>query len=141
MDWVNLIFSAAGGGVLGLVGAGIKQFAAHKKQEQANAQEVLMQKAINENMRLETERMSLKGKIDLEYQESDADAKGLQAAIAAEASTTNTAQWVNNIKALTRPVLTLLLVIAAAIKPDEDDLVWMASTAVTFWFGDRPRKT
>jgi len=141
VEWVNLIFSAAGGGVLGLFGAGVKMFAEHKKREQNFKHELLMQVQINANMKLETERMTLKGEMDLDLQESAADSAGLQAAMRAEQAATGTSWWVNDIKALMRPLLTLLLVIAAFIKPSEDDLVWMASTAVTFWFGDRPRKS
>lgn len=137
MDWLNLIFSAAGGGVLGLVGTGIQMWGKHKEREQEFAHELQMQDAINRNMALELEKIQLKGDIEVDILERESDAAGLASSIKAEAQIAASYKWVDAVRAMIRPLLTVMLTIMAFIKPDDDDLVWMASTAVNWWFGSR----
>lgn len=137
MDWLNLIFSAAGGGVLGLVGTGIQMWGKHKEREQEFAHELQMQDAINKNMALEMQKLELKGNIDIDILERETDAKGLASSIRAEQAIGASYKWVNAVRSMIRPLLTLMLTIMAFIKPNDEDLVWMASTAVNWWFGSR----
>ena len=142
MEWLNAIFGVAGGGVLGLVGAGVNKYFDYKKQGQANMQELAIADKVSEQMDKELELAKFKGSLELEVMESDNDAKGLMAAIDAEQSIKDVHPWVNDVRGMTRPVLTLVLVIMAWSEDQADEtLNWMASTAVTFWFGDRPRKS
>ena len=136
----DLLFSAAGGGVLGLIGTGIKLFAEHKKEAQRLVAEKQLAQIRIDEMAKELELVQFKSSHELELAESTNDAAGLMAAIQAESSIGPVHTWVNDVRGMVRPVLTLMLTIMAFVKPDEEDLVWMASTAVTFWFGDRPRK-
>lgn len=142
----DLLTSAAGGGLFGLVGVGAKMFVAYKDKQLVMAHEINMAKETRTNMEMEIELSKQKGSIELELQESDSDARNLTAAIEAEASMRGASPWVNDVRAMVRPVLTLVLVFAAMFAVSQSwsldsEFVFMAMTAVTFWFGDRPRKT
>ncbi len=144
---LELLTSAAGGGILGVIGAGIKTFTAYKEKKLMFAHEVSMAAEMRQNLTLEMELAQIKGTIDLELSESESDAKNLTAAIDAEAASKGASPWVMDLKASTRPILTYALVIAAfglvAISPENawgNEFIFMATTAVTFWFGDRPRR-
>ena len=144
---LETLLSAAGGGIFGLIGSGVKLFMAYKDRKLKNEHEVNMAKETRLNMSMEIELAKSQGAIDLELQESDADAKGLQAAINAESSITDTSQWVADLRGSTRPFLTYSLVIGSFViivaspnNPWTNEWVFMSMTAVTFWFGDRPLK-
>ncbi|TDI73856.1 MAG: hypothetical protein E2O82_05075 [Betaproteobacteria bacterium] len=145
--WLELLTSAAGGGILGVVGAGIKTFTAYKEKKLTFAHEVSMAEENRLSMTIEMELARVQGTIDLELQESESDAKNLTAAIEAEASTKGASPWVQDLKASTRPFLTYGLVICTfglvAVSPENqwaNEFIFLATTAVTFWFGDRPRR-
>ena len=141
MEWLNAAFSVAGGGIFGLIGAGVNKFFDYKKQQQINIQELAMADKVAVQMDKEFELAKFKGSMELEIQDSDNDAKGLMSAIEAEQSIKEVHKWVNDVRGMTRPVLTLILVLMAWWEEGIDkSLDWMASTAVTFWFGDRPPK-
>ncbi len=150
MDWsaiISGIGSAAGGGVFGLVGAGLggvfKYFQA--RQEHKNRLEL---------MRVEMEMRSQQGAWD-----------GLKSSIQADAAPA-TYKWVSAVKALYRPVLTTGLVVVALvifwdILSGLDDrhsrladiltqaeikellryivysMIFSTCTAIVWWFGDR----
>ena len=136
---LELLTSAAGGGVLGLAGSAFKAWGAYKNRQLEVAHEATMADKRLATMDKELELAKFKGELDLELQESDADAKGLQAAIEAEGKIENTSRWVNDVRGTVRPVLTYgLVAIAATIQTEA--FIFMATTAVTFWFGDRPPK-
>lgn len=142
MEWLGAAFDvAAGGGLFGLIGAGVNKYFDYKKQAQINVQELEMADKVSIQMDKELEIAKFKGSMELEIQEGDNDAKGLMSAIEAEQSIKEVHQWVNDVRGMTRPVLTLILVLMAWKEDGIDkSLDWMASTAVTFWFGDRPPK-
>ena len=135
----ELLTSAAGGGILGLGGAAIKMFLGYKQKQLELKQAILLARENRENMKLELELERLRGNRELAVREIEADTQGLVSAIQAEASITGTSRYVNDIRGLTRPVLTFVLVALAAFRP-EPDFIFLATTAVTFWFGDRPRR-
>ena len=142
---IELLTSAAGGGLFGLGASLIKGWGAYKTKQLDFQHEVNMTIEIGKNMTLEMDLAKVKGTIDLEIQESEADARNLTAAITAEADMKGSSPWVQDVKALVRPVLTGSLVILAFIaafnnNPYTDQFIFMATTAVLFWFGDRPRK-
>lgn len=145
--WLELLSSAAGGGILGVVGAGIKTFTAYKEKKLMFAHEVAMEQEARLSMTLEVELSKVKGVIELELQESQDDAKNLTAAIQAEADTKGSSPWVMDLKASTRPLLTYglcaitsLLITFDSSNPWLDEMVFLTTTAVVFWFGDRPRR-
>ena len=147
MAILELLGSAASGGLLGGVFSAVKLFGAYKEKKLQFAHELAMSQEDRKNMDKEIEVAKVKGTLDLEIEESRGDAMALTAAINAEATTKANSPWVQDFKSMTRPVLTYLLVIMAfgitladQGNPWAEEIVFMASTAVTFWFGDRPRR-
>lgn len=147
MALLDLLASAASGGLLGVVGAGIKTFTAYKEKKLTFAHEKVMAQEDRQTLTMEMELAQLKGTIDLELQESESDAKNLTAAINAEANTKGSSPWVQDLKASTRPLLTYGLCIITSLLIAFDsgnvwigEMVFLTTTAVTFWFGDRPRR-
>jgi len=144
---LDLLLSAGGGGVLGLVGAGFKSFMGWKEKKLTLQHELDLARETRLTMGVEIQLAKLQGEIELEQTEVTADASNLNAALQAEASITGTSQWVTDLRGSTRPVLTYLLSISAVSmvwnypdNPWNNDLVFMAMTAVGYWFGDRPKR-
>ena len=147
MDWLSLLTSTAGGGILGGILSLGKLWGAYKEKQLMCAHEEKMAIVDQDNMKLEIEANKHKAELELETTELETDAKALTAAITAEANTKGSSPWVNDLKASTRPILTYLLVMMAFITVTwnmnsvwAEEILFLASTAVTFWFGDRPRK-
>ena len=143
---LELLTSAAGGGIFGLGASLIKGWGAYKTKQLDMKHELDMTVQIGANMTLEMDLAKIKGTIDLELQQSEADARSFTAAITAEADLKGASPWVNDVRALVRPTLTAGLVLLAFIaamwnNPYTPQFIFMATTAVLFWFGDRPRKT
>ena len=140
------LLSAAGGGLFGLVGAGFTKIVGYFEQKQQLAHAIQMAAEDRLNMEMEITLAQAKGVIDLELQESEQDAKNLQTAINAEASITGTSQWVADMRGSLRPILTYSLVAcavamsvwAAKDNPFTNEIIFLATTATTFWFGSRP---
>lgn len=144
---LELLLSAGGGGILGLVGAGFKTWMGFKQKKLDLEHQIKLAKEERENMALEMELARVKGTIDLELQESEASARGLEAALRAESALPDGSAWVNDLRGSVRPILTYALstaaVAIAAFQPDNpwnNDIIFMAMTAVGYWFGDRPPK-
>lgn len=146
-DLIGLAASAAGGGVFGLIGTVIGRIAGVVERRQDNAQE-------QARWRHEAALMELQMKAraaELAGQESLGQAagawQGLAASMAAEAAIGESYRWVNAVRALTRPLLTLLLWLitilayfgaAAEAKASIVETATFAATAATlWWFGDR----
>jgi hypothetical protein len=145
---IDLLMSSAGGGLLGGILSLGKLWGAYKEKKMLLSHEVKMAEEDRKNMAMEIDMAKVKGSIDLELQVSEDDAKALTAAIKAEVDTKGASPWVQDLKASTRPILTyvlcvmaFVLVIFAMENPWTNEIVFLASTAVTFWFGDRPRRT
>jgi Flp pilus assembly protein TadB len=145
---IDLLMSSAGGGLLGGILSLGKLWGAYKEKKMLLSHEVKMAEEDRKNMAMEIDMAKVKGSIDLELQESEDDAKALTAVIKAEVDTKGASPWVQDLKASTRPILTyvlcvmaFVLVIFAMENPWTNEIVFLASTAVTFWFGDRPRRT
>lgn len=148
MDGIlEFVGSAASGGLLGGLFSLGKLWGKYKEKKLAFEHERLMAESDRETMKLELEASKFEAELELEQTEVESDAKALTAALNAEAETRSEIPWVQAVKALTRPVLTGILVLMAFIcvmwasdNPYTNEIVFLASTAVTFWFGDRPRR-
>lgn len=145
MSILDTLLNVGTGGVFGLIGAGVTKFADFKNNKLKFAHEVAMAGQERENMTLEMGLAKVRGEIDLELEESRADAISLSTAIEAESKITGTSQWVADLRGSTRPFLTYGLCMAAVAmssynpqNPMNNEIIFMASTAVTFWFGSRP---
>jgi len=101
---LDLLLSAGGGGVLGLVGAGFKSFMGWKEKKLTLQHELDLARETRLTMGVEIQLAKLQGEIELEQTEVTADASNLNAALQAEASITGTSQWVTDLRGSTRPV-------------------------------------
>ena len=141
MAWLETLGIVASGGATGLIGMGVKIFADYKKEQKKAEHQLAIMAENRAQMVAELDLAKFRGDLQLEMVDRQSDSEGMLAAIAAEQNTgENTYKWVNALRGSTRPVLTFTLVIMAWVSPDEEQLTYMASTAVTFWFGDRPIK-
>jgi hypothetical protein len=146
-DLIGLAASAAGGGVFGLIGTVIGRIAGLFERRQENAQEQARWKHEAALMELQMKARAP----ELAGQESLAHTagawQGLAASVAADAAIGDSYRWVNAVRALTRPLLTLLLWLitllvwsgaAAEQKAGIVETATFAATAATlWWFGDR----
>jgi hypothetical protein len=146
-DLIGLAASAAGGGVFGLIGTVIGRIAGLFERRQENAQEQARWKHEAALMELQMKARAS----ELAGQESLAHTagawQGLAASVAADAAIGDSYRWVNAVRALTRPLLTLLLWLitllvwsgaAAEQKAGIVETATFAATAATlWWFGDR----
>ena len=146
-DLIGLAASAAGGGVFGLIGTVIGRIAGLFERRQENAQEQARWKHEAELIELQMKARAS----ELAGQESLAQTagawRGLAASVAADAAIGDSYRWVNAARALTRPLLTLLLWLitllvwsgaAAEQKAGIVETATFAATAATlWWFGDR----
>lgn len=146
-ELIGLAASAAGGGVFGLLGTVIGRAAGYFEQRQSQA---------HERARWQHEAHLAGLELQARREESDAAERlaetsgrwqGLAASMQAEASIGESYAWVNAVRALTRPVLTLLLwlitwlVFLASPETEQAKIVETATFAATaatlWWFGDR----
>lgn len=171
--------AAASGGVLGLFGAGIKAWTAHKADEAKRKFDLAMRKADRDEMQLEhdlkikqvekeTERdivISEQNRLTTELQvEGDVERAGIQlrASSYEQDKATYGGGFVDVVRGLMRPMLTLYFAFLMAyvaykfsiltggfIPADTaqsmfqeiiNSIIFLATTCVTWWFGDRPVK-
>lgn len=88
-----------------------------------------------ENMHeLQIKADAAKASQDLEIADVQGDWSALNESIKAEAGITGTSQWVNDTRALVRPLLTVLVLLLAVMEPVFMNL---ATMSVAWWFGSR----
>lgn len=146
-ELIGLAASAAGGGAFGLAGTVIGRLAGYFERRQDHAQERARwrhETAIAElTMRAKAEAAAA----DERLAETAGAWAGLSASLQAEAAIGESYRWVNAVRALTRPLLTLLLwliiglVWLGADAADRASIVetttFAATAATLWWFGDR----
>ena len=149
-DIIGLAASAAGGGVFGLIGTVIGRVAGLIERRQDNTQErarwahdAAMQEARMREMAAATEAQ-------IKLADAAGAWRGLATSMEAEASIGESYKWVNAVRALTRPLLTLLLWVitglvylgaSAEARVGIIETATFAATAATlWWFGDRGQK-
>ena len=142
---LDSILSVFSGGLLGAIGAIGTKVMEYKMQGLKFTHEKDMAEQDRMTMEKEMALAKIQGTIDLELQESESDAKNLQAAIRAEGTITETSLWVANLRGSTRPLVTyglilatLLIIVLDMSNPWANEFLFMSTTAVTFWFGSRP---
>lgn len=149
MEWLTAGLGAVlSGGATSLIGIGAQIFADYKKKQQANQHELDMADKQAAQMKAELEIAKYKGEVALETAIETGHDTTLAAAIDAQSESVKGASpWVIDACAMTRPVLTVLLVLVAfgvaflKIPPAmQASFLYMATTAVLFWFGDRMRQ-
>jgi len=140
MNWTDILGNVASGGLLGLLGTGVNFALGYFQRKQEHAQRI-------ESLRLEGELNAAKTAGDVAVAREQGAAGAFVASQQAEANIGRSYKWVEAVRALTRPGLTILLVILAAVlrySADEatrsyidQNIVVTAVAAVTWWFGQR----
>ncbi|MEZ5998905.1 MAG: hypothetical protein R3B98_09455 [Hyphomonas sp.] len=149
-DIAGLAASAAGGGLFGLIGTVIGRAAGMIEARQAQAHERARWAHESDLLKLQMQAKAAESENALRLAEASGAWAGLSASLAAEAAIGESYKWVNAVRALTRPLLTLLLwaitgtVFAGADAAGREGIVETATFAATaatlWWFGDRSPK-
>ncbi len=148
----GLAASAAGGGLFGLVGTALGRVAGFFERRQTLKHETA--RWAHEVTLLGLQQAGAKQESEAELALTDVSGSwdGLRASMAAEAAISGSYRWVDAVRGLTRPALTVLLwLIAVGIWIGADatgrasivETATFAATAATlWWFGDRgPRSS
>lgn len=146
-DMIGLAASAAGGGVFGLFGTALGRVATYFENRQTHAHEVRRWGHETELLKLQQAGRAQETEAELAHADVTGSWAGLEASLAAEAAIASSYRWVDAVRALTRPSLTLLLwAITTAIwfsaspegRTNITETATFAATAATlWWFGDR----
>lgn len=146
-DLIGIAASAAGGGAFGVLGTALGRLAAFFERKQTNAHEE--RRWQHEVTLLELQRLAAAAETEAELALTRAEGSwaGLQASLNAEAAIRSSYKWVDAIRGLTRPLLTVLLwgittvIWFSADLADRANITETASFAATaatlWWFGDR----
>lgn len=149
-DLIGLAASAAGGGVFGLIGTVIGRAAGYAERRQDQAQE--RARWAHDTALAELQMRAAAAATDAQIRLADMAGawRGLAASMEAEAAIGDSYRWVNAVRGLTRPVLTLTLwgitglvylgADAAARNAIIDTTTFAATAATLWWFGDRGQK-
>ncbi|MCI4646456.1 MAG: hypothetical protein MRY64_16865 [Hyphomonadaceae bacterium] len=146
-DLIGLAASAAGGGVFGLLGTALGRTAAYFERRQQQAHEQAKWQHETALLELQMRADAQETEAELALTDMRGSWQGLASSMAAEAAIASSYRWVDAVRGLTRPALTLLLwLIAAVIYGSADaagrgeitETATFAATAATlWWFGDR----
>ena len=149
-DIAGLAASAAGGGLFGLIGTVIGRVAGVVEARQAQAHERARWAHEGEVMKLQMQAKAAEAEAASRLADVSGAWAGLSASMAAEAAIGESYKWVDAVRALTRPVLTVLLwaitgaVFMGASVAGREGIVETATFAATaatlWWFGDRGPK-
>nr|WP_070958801.1 hypothetical protein [Hyphomonas sp. Mor2] len=146
-DLVGIAASAAGGGVFGVLGTALGRVAAYFERRQSIAHEE--RRWHHEVKLLEMQRLAAAAESEAELALEHAEGRwaGLQASLNADAAVRSSYKWVDAIRGLTRPLLTLLLWSITTLIWFSADLAnrgnitetatFAATAATLWWFGDR----
>lgn len=152
----GLTASAATGGVVGVLGSALgRVFNMFERRMARKDRELEM---VHERDRWLHEDKLLQRQMEAKQQEtelaielaaSEGSWRGLTASIEADAGIETASGWVNDIRGITRPTLTVFLWIIVAtiisfklagedeIRSIVDAIIFSATTATVWWFGDR----
>ena len=148
MAIADLITSAVGGGLFGILGTVANRVGGYFEKKQEFVQET--RRWDHEKGLLELQMKAKTEETEQEIQLADTHGgwEGLKASLEAESSIGDSYKWVNAVRALTRPALTLILwfLVGLVYITTQDQGLWeqitetitFAATAATlWWFGDR----
>lgn len=147
MNWTDILGNVASGGLLGLLGTGVNFALGYFKNKQEHSQRLEWARDNRETLALEGQLVAARTAGDLAVAREKGAAEAFVGSQEAEARIGRSYKWVEAVRALTRPGLTLILVILAAVlrySADEatrayidQNIVVTAVAAVTWWFGQR----
>ncbi|MEM5517837.1 hypothetical protein WNY37_12845 [Henriciella sp. AS95] len=143
----GLAASAAGGGLFGLIGTALGRVAGFFEARQKQAHERARWAHETALLELQHRARAAETEAELALAETSGSWAGLAASVEADAAIGESYLWVNAVRGLTRPALTVLLwLIASGIWLGADaegrraiiETATFAATAATlWWFGDR----
>lgn len=146
-ELIGIAASAAGGGVFGLIGTSLGRLAGFFEKRQSIAHEERRWLHEIKLAEMETAAAAQKAEAALKETETAGRWAGLQDSLAAEAAIAVSYKWVDAVRALTRPVLTVLLwgiatLIWFSATPTDRVMItetatFAATAATLWWFGDR----
>ena len=150
-DILGLAASAASGGLFGLAGTALGRIAGFFERKQQFAHEQARWAHESALLELQMRANAEETEAEIALAETAGSWRGLEASMQAEANIGTSYPWVNAIRGLTRPFLTLLLWVIAGIiwfgadaggRESITETATFAATAATlWWFGDRgPRR-
>ena len=146
-DLIGIAASAAGGGVFGLIGTSLGRLAGYFERRQSIAHEE--RRWLHEIKLSDMQTVAAAQTAEAALNEIDTEGRwaGLQASLAAEAAIAGSYKWVDAVRALTRPFLTVLLwgiatLIWFSATPTDRVMItetatFAATAATLWWFGDR----
>ncbi|MCR9079606.1 MAG: hypothetical protein NXH78_10945 [Hyphomonadaceae bacterium] len=146
-DLIGIAASAAGGGMFGVLGTALGRLAGYFERQQSIEHEE--RRWQHEVTLLEMQRLAAAAETEADLALTHAEGRwdGLQASLNAEAAIRSSYKWVDAIRGLTRPLLTLLLwgitvvIWFSADLADRTNITETATFAATaatlWWFGDR----
>lgn len=146
-DFVGIAASAAGGGVFGLIGTSLGRLASYFERRQSIAHEE--RRWLHEASLQKLQQSAAEQQAAAQLAQTDLEGRwrGLDASLQSEAAISDSYLWVNAVRALTRPTLTILLwaittLIWFSADPSErsnivETATFAATAATLWWFGDR----
>lgn len=148
-DIMGLAASAAGGGVFGLFGTALGRLVGFFERRQSLAHEERRWQHEVSLLELQQAATAAETEGEIALTQAAGSWNGLQASLQAEAQIASSYKWVDAARALTRPVLTVLLWLITAViwayasetnRSSITETATFAATAATlWWFGDRSR--
>lgn len=150
-DILGMAASAASGGLFGLAGTALGRIAGFFERKQQFAQDRARWDHESALLELQMQANAQETEAEIALAETAGSWRGLEASMQAEANIGASYPWVNAVRGLTRPFLTLLLWLIAAViwfgadaagRDSITETATFAATAATlWWFGDRgPRR-
>lgn len=149
-DLIGMAASAASGGLFGLAGTALGRVASFFERKQEHAHEQARWSHESALLELQMRANAEETEAEIALAETAGSWRGLEASMEAEAAIGASYAWVNAVRGLTRPFLTLLLWAIAGViwfGADADgksaivETATFAATAATlWWFGDRGPK-
>ncbi|MEM9178527.1 MAG: hypothetical protein AAGA89_02395 [Pseudomonadota bacterium] len=148
---IGISASAAGGGLFGLLGTTLGRVAGFFEKRQSIAHEERRWQHETALAELQQKTAMQAAKTAMDQAHVDGSWEGLSASLAAQAAIGDSYKWVNAIRSLTRPSLTLLLwgiatliwfsADSAAQANIVETATFAATAATLWWFGDRAATT
>lgn len=148
-DLIGVAASAAGGGLFGLFGTALGRLAGFFEKRQTIAHEERRWLHEVKLLELQQSAAAQETEAELAIARTEGSWAGLEASLNAEAAIASSYRWVDAIRALTRPILTLLLwgiTLAIWFSADPgsrssitETATFAATAATLWWFGDRSR--
>lgn len=151
-DLLSVGSSAVSGGLFGLIGNIATKTFGYFEAKQAFTQKQAEWTHETELLRLQMQAKAAETEQNIHVAESQGSWSGLTSSVAAEGGITPSYAWVNAVRALVRPVLTVglttfLSIAFFTLAPGDldrayvaDSLVFVAVTSIVWWFGDRAPK-